>query len=77
MFQHKTDRIFKELYNVFGIADAISVVGYDTHGRYHDRTLRQVMQLCPKENLMLNKSAASDVQGSPSLLRLNQDMGCS
>ena len=29
--------------NVFGIVDNILIVEYDADGRYHNRTLRQVM----------------------------------
>ena len=39
MFQRKIDKIFKELRNVFGIADDILVVGYDNDGKDHDETL--------------------------------------
>ena len=41
MFQQNTDEIFKNLANVFGIADDILVVGYDTDGK-HDKMLQQV-----------------------------------
>ena len=50
MFQ-KIDEMFQDLSNVFGIADGILIVGYDTDGRDHDRTLRHVMQICQWENL--------------------------
>ena len=33
MFQRKVDEIFKDLPNVFGIANSIFVVGYDTDGK--------------------------------------------
>ena len=39
MFQWKIDEIFKDLPNVFGIADDILVVGYDSDGKDHDDTL--------------------------------------
>ena len=39
MFQHKIDKIFKDLPNVFGIADNIQVEDYDSDGRDHDDTL--------------------------------------
>ena len=42
--------------NVYGIADSILIVGYDAVGRDHNRTLKQVMQICHKENLKLNKN---------------------
>ena len=55
MFQHKINVIFKEPPNVFGITDDILIVGYDPDGRYHDRMLRSVMQICFKETLKLTK----------------------
>ena len=39
MFQRKIDEIFKDLPNVFGIADDILVVGYDVDGKDHVNTL--------------------------------------
>ena len=39
IFQRKIDEIFKELPNVFDIADDILVVGYDVDGKGHDDTL--------------------------------------
>ena len=39
MFQQKIDEIFKYIPNVFGIADDILVVGYDSNGKDHDDTL--------------------------------------
>ena len=39
MFQRKIDEIFKDLPNVFGIADDILVVRYDIDGKDHDDTL--------------------------------------
>ena len=39
MFQHKIDEIFKDLLNVFGIADDILVVGYYNDGKDNDKTL--------------------------------------
>ena len=35
MFQLKIDEIFKDLLNVFGIADDILVIGYDSDGKDH------------------------------------------
>ena len=55
MFQHKIDRIFKDLPNVFGIGDDILVVGHDNGGKDHDKTLWQVLQICRNVNLKLNK----------------------
>ena len=43
MFQQKIDKTFKDLINVFGIADNILNVGYDADGWDHDRTLKQVI----------------------------------
>ena len=40
MFQRKTDEIFKEWPNVFGIADDILVVGYEADGKDHDKILQ-------------------------------------
>ena len=56
MFQCKIDGIFKDLPNVFGIADDILVVGYDGDGKDHDKTLWQVLQICRNVNLKLNKN---------------------
>ena len=39
MFQRNIDEIFKELSNVFGIADNILVVGYEDNGKDYDKTL--------------------------------------
>ena len=39
MFHRKIDDIFKQLPNVFCIADYILVVEYDKHGTDHDETL--------------------------------------
>ena len=55
MFQRKLDEIFRELSNVFGIADDILVVGYGDDGRDHDNLLRRVLQICRKVLLKLNK----------------------
>ena len=55
MFQCKIDEILKDLPDVFGIADDILVVGYDSNGRDHDVTLWQVLQICRNVNLKLNK----------------------
>ena len=38
MFQQKTVETFKDLPNVFGIADNILIAGYNTDSRYHDKT---------------------------------------
>ena len=53
MFQHKSDKIFKDLSNVFGIADDILFVGYNSDGKDHDKTLWWVLQICKHVNLIL------------------------
>ena len=55
MFQRKIDEVFKELSNLSGIADDILVVGYDSSGTHHDKTLHGELQICRKENMKLNK----------------------
>ena len=40
MLQCKIDEIFKELTNVFHIADDILIVGYDVDGKDHDNILK-------------------------------------
>ena len=55
MFQRKIGEIFKELPNIFGIADYILVEGYNDKGTYHGRSLCRVVQICRKENLRFNK----------------------
>ena len=39
MFQRKINEMFKDLLNVFDIADDILVVGYDINGKDHDDTI--------------------------------------
>ena len=53
MFQRKKDKIFQDLSNVFGIANDISVVGYEVDGKDHDKTLQRVLQMCRQLNLKL------------------------
>ena len=55
-FQTKIDEIFKELPNVFGIADDILIVGYDDNDRDHDTTLWRVLLIYGGVNLNLNKN---------------------
>ena len=55
MFQRKIDEIFKDLSNVFGIADDILVTGYEADGKYHDETVWKMLQRCRQVNLKLNK----------------------
>ena len=40
MFKDKIDEIFKELLNIFGIANDISIVGYDAYGKDNSKMLR-------------------------------------
>ena len=46
MFQRKIDEIFKDLPNVFGIADDILIAGYDSDGKDHNKTAWRVLQRC-------------------------------
>ena len=55
MFQRKIDEIFKDLTNVFGIADDILAVGYDQSGKDHDNTLWKVLQACRHIKLKLKQ----------------------
>ena len=50
MFKGNNNKIFKGLPKIFGIADDTVIVQCDVDGRDHDRTLRQVMQICHQEN---------------------------
>ena len=49
MFQRKIDKIFKDLHNVFGIADDILVVVYDWDGKDHDETLQSTENMQTSE----------------------------
>ena len=55
MFQHKTDEIFNDMPNVFGIVDNILVIGYDEDGTDHDTAVHKVLRWCKEVNLKLNK----------------------
>ena len=55
MFQHKIDKIFNNIPNVFGIADDILIIGYDKDGTDHDRAVYRVLRHCRDVNLKLNK----------------------
>ena len=55
MFQKKGE-LLSGLPNVFGIADDIFIVGFDELHRYHDEKLDQVLKICRKANLNLNKA---------------------
>ena len=59
MFQRKIYEIFKDMSNVFSIADDILVVGYKADGNYHDDTVCRVLQRCRQVNLKLNKDKES------------------
>ena len=61
MFQRKISKIFKELPNMFRIADDILVVGYDNDSRNHDNMLWRVLLTCREINLKLNNSVISGV----------------
>ena len=54
LFQRKKDEMFKDIQNVFGIAD-ILVVGYDSTGRDHDNTFQRVLQTHRQVNLKLKE----------------------
>ena len=45
----KIDSIFKELSNIFSIADDILFIGHDD-GTDHDCTICRILQICRKEN---------------------------
>ena len=55
MSQHKMDKIFNDMPNMFGIADDILVVGYNANSRYLNETVHKVLQRCSEVNLKLNK----------------------
>ena len=46
MFQHKIDKIFNDMPNVFGIVDNILVIGYDKDGADHDEAVYNVLRQC-------------------------------
>ena len=46
MFQRKIDEIFKDMPNVFGIADDILVARYEADDKDHDETVWRVLQRC-------------------------------
>ena len=54
-FRGNIDEIFKDLPNVFGIADDILVVGHETDSRDHDDTVCRVLRRCRQLYLKLNK----------------------
>ena len=54
VFQRKIDKIFKGLPNISGMENDILIIVDDADGRDHNINLRQVMQMCHQENLILN-----------------------
>ena len=36
MFQRKINKLFNDVFNVFGIADDILIAGFDKYGMVHD-----------------------------------------
>ena len=56
MFQRKINEIFKGLSNIFDIDNDIAIVGFDADNRNHNRSKKEVMQICHKENFKLNKN---------------------
>ena len=55
MFQHKIDKIFNDMPNVFEIADNILVIGYNKDGADHDKAVYDVLRQVQDVNLKLNK----------------------
>ena len=51
----KNWQILKDLPNIFGIADDILVVGFDSDGKDHNYILWKLLQICIQVNLKLNK----------------------
>ena len=51
----KTGKIFKESSNAFRIANDILAVGYDSDGADHDKTIENILSICQKEHVKLNK----------------------
>ena len=45
MFQKKIDEIFKDMPNMFGIAE------YEAEGKDHDETVQRVLQICRQVNV--------------------------
>ena len=55
MLQHKIDKIFSDMENIFGITDKILVIGYDENGADHNEAVHKVLRWCKEVNLKLNK----------------------
>ena len=51
---HDSNEIFKDIPNVFGIADDILVAGYEADGKDYDETVWRVLQRSRPVNLKLN-----------------------
>ena len=51
MFQKKIDELFGYILNVFGIADAILIAGFDADSRDHDARLQEVLRRYRSSNL--------------------------
>ena len=70
MFQWKINEIFKNLPTVFGIADDLLVVGYDSNSKDHDEMLWQLLQICRHMSLKVDKDKfISGAHQSCSLVR--------
>ena len=44
MFQHKIDKIFNDMPNLFGIADNILLIGYNKDGVDHEEAVYSVLR---------------------------------
>ena len=55
MFQRKIDKIFKDLQNIFGIADDILAVGYEADCKDYAETVHRMLKRCKQVNFKLNK----------------------
>ena len=51
MLQRKIDEIFKDLPNVFSIADYVLIAGYEAEGKDHYETVQMVLQICRQISL--------------------------
>ena len=57
----KNYETFKDMPNVFGIADGILIIRYYAYEIDHDRTLRLGMHIYCQENLQLNKKTCTKI----------------
>ena len=55
MFQHKINKIFNDMPNVFGISDNTLVIRYNKDGADHVKAVYSVLRQCQDVNLKLNK----------------------